>query len=89
MFESRCGVCCNSCERKEAVNCKGCLEMKGPFWGGVCEVKACCEEKELNHCGECVEFPCEMVATMGISQGFDPKPRLDILREWTKEKIKN
>ena len=25
MFESRCGVRCNICERKEKVNCKGCL----------------------------------------------------------------
>ena len=36
MFESRCGVCCNSCERKEQVHCKGCTEMKQPFWGGEC-----------------------------------------------------
>ncbi|MBU3227343.1 hypothetical protein [Clostridium algidicarnis] len=28
MFESRCGVCCNSCERKEKVNCKGCPNMR-------------------------------------------------------------
>ena len=28
MYESRCGVCCNSCERKEAVHCTGCLTME-------------------------------------------------------------
>ena len=53
MYESRCGVCCDSCERKEAVHCSGCLNMEKPFWGGLCGVKACCEEKKLNHCGEC------------------------------------
>ena len=57
MFESRCGVCCDSCERREKVHCKGCINMEKTFWGGVCEVKVCCEGKELNHCGECPDFP--------------------------------
>ena len=48
MFESRCGVCCNSCERREKVNCNGCVNMEKPFWGGECGVKKCCEERELN-----------------------------------------
>ena len=53
MFESRCGVCCNSCERREKVNCNGCINMEKPLWGGECGVKKCCEERELNHCGKC------------------------------------
>lgn len=85
MFESRCGVCCNSCERKEAVHCSGCTAMKKPFWGGDCGVKACCESKKLNHCGECGEFPCAMLADMGKDQGFDPLPKLEKLKEWAAE----
>lgn len=85
MFESRCGVCCDSCERKESVNCRGCLNMEKPFWGGECSVKTCCEGKKLNHCGECPEFPCEMLATMGVSEGFDPTPKLEKCREWAAE----
>lgn len=53
MFESRCGVCCNSCTRKEIVNCTGSTNTSKPFWGGTCLVKSCCEEKNINHCGEC------------------------------------
>ncbi len=30
MFESRCGVCCESCERREKVHCKGCINMEKP-----------------------------------------------------------
>ena len=86
MYESRCGICCDSCERKEEVHCKGCLNMEKTFWGGVCEVKACCEGKGFNHCGECPEFPCQMCATMGQEMGFDPAPRLEKCREWAKEK---
>ncbi|MGI6664521.1 MAG: DUF3795 domain-containing protein [Christensenellaceae bacterium] len=85
MHESRCGVLCNSCARKEQVHCLGCLQMEKPFWGGVCEVKACCEEKKLAHCGVCDVFPCAMQQNMGKAQGFDPAPRLEQLRKWAKE----
>ena len=81
MFESRCGVCCNQCERKEAVRCTGCATMEKPFWGGECGVKSCCEAKGLNHCGECPDFPCEMEASMGTDMGFDAEPRLKQCRE--------
>lgn len=86
MFESRCGVRCNSCERKERVNCKGCINMEAPFWGGVCQVKTCCETRGLNHCGECGAFPCAMLSTMGIEEGFDPAPKLAQCRKWVLEK---
>ena len=85
MYESRCGVRCNVCERKEKVDCKGCLLMVKPFWGGTCEVKVCCEKRGYAHCGMCPEFPCEMCANMGVEQGFDPAPRLKQLERWKGE----
>ena len=88
MYESRCGICCESCGRREEVKCKGCLNMKKTFWGGECEVKTCCESKTLNHCGECPEFPCDITKNMGKEQGYDPTPRLDNCRKWAIEKNK-
>lgn len=85
MHESRCGVCCNQCERKEQVHCTGCLTMRMPFWGSECAVKSCCESKELNHCGECSDFPCTVLSTMGIKQGFDPLPKIEQCRKWASE----
>ena len=85
MFESRCGVLCDSCKRKEQVHCKGCLHMERPFWGGTCEVKSCCESRGIHHCGECPEFPCRMLSTMGVEQGFDPAPKLEQCRRWAAE----
>lgn len=86
MYESRCGVRCNTCERKEKVNCKGCVNMEKPFWGGECEVKSCCEEKKLRHCGECIMFPCEMLSNLGKEFGYtDSLPRISALREWRQE----
>lgn len=85
MFESRCGVCCDSCERKEQVKCKGCIDMPAPFWGGECKVKSCCEKKELNHCGECTDFPCDTLANMGREQGFDPTVKIKQCKKWANE----
>lgn len=85
MYESRCGVRCDSCGRKGEVNCTGCINMKTTFWGGTCTVKSCCESRSLNHCGECPDFPCAMCASMGEEMGFDPKPRLEALRQWAAE----
>ena len=86
MFESRCGVCCKQCGRREKVHCRGCVAMDKPFWGGECSVKACCEGKKLRHCGECPAFPCRMLATMGVEEGFDPEPKIARCRLWAKEK---
>lgn len=86
MYESRCGVACDECGRKEQVGCKGCIHMDAPFWGGVCQVKSCCEDRKLNHCGECEEFPCGMLCNMGKDQGFDPAPKIARCREWAAEK---
>lgn len=85
MFESRCGICCNHCTGKEEANCYGCLKMEKPFWGGKCEVKSCCECKKLNHCGECLDFPCQMFMDMGKEQGYDYKPRLENCKYWAKK----
>ena len=85
MFESRCGICCNDCERKAEVHCTGCLSMALPFWGGECPVKSCCEGRGLDHCGLCPEFPCGVLSSMGADRGYDPAPRLRQCRLWTKE----
>lgn len=85
MFESRCGVECNSCEKKSQGICKGCLNIDKPYWGGECEVKNCCEGRKLNHCGECPEFPCRMLSTMGVEFGFDPLPKVERCRKWAQE----
>ena len=46
MIESRCGLLCGKCEYREKMNCNGCIAITKPFWGDVCPVKTCCEEKK-------------------------------------------
>lgn len=66
MIESRCGILCSQCEFKESMNCGGCVNIENPFWG-ECPVKKCVSDKSLKHCGECNEFPCELL----ISFSYD------------------
>lgn len=61
MIESRCGILCSKCEFKEQMNCAGCITITKPFWGDTCPVKSCCEDKKHVFCGECEQFPCQLL----------------------------
>ncbi len=82
MVESRCGILCGSCHYKEQTGCKGCLQVKDPFWG-TCPVKACCEERGLQHCGECRDFACDLLKQFAYDkeQG-DNGARIEQCRRW-------
>ena len=85
MIESRCGTMCSECSYKESMGCKGCVNIENPFWG-VCPVKKCVEDKSLNHCGECSEFPCELANSFAYDEkeGDDGK-RIIQCRLWAKK----
>jgi hypothetical protein len=85
MYESRCGVRCSVCERKEKVACKGCTCMEHPFWGGECLVKTCCEKRDFDHCGLCPDFPCDMLSNMGKEEGFDSSEKIKQCKIWAGE----
>lgn len=84
-IESRCGCRCESCPHKGPL-CPGCTVMDKPFWGDVCPLKQCCEQKGLAHCGECDTFPCATLEQFA----YDPKQgddgaRIQQCRAWKKE----
>jgi len=47
----------------KAPLCKGCWNITDDcFWKCGCgsvDFRVCCTEKQINHCGECGDFPCE------------------------------
>jgi hypothetical protein len=60
-----CGLYCGMCEHHPA-KCPGCGAIQGkPFWTAyfgieVCPLHDCAvNQKQLEHCGLCAEFPCE------------------------------
>lgn len=86
-IESRCGILCSSCEYKESMGCKGCTLIEKPFWGETCPVKSCCERKELDHCGNCDAFPCELLTQFSYDeeQG-DNGRRIEQCKKWSGKK---
>jgi hypothetical protein len=69
---SVCGIYCGGCEYLGEM-CKGCGAEKGEiFWTksdeiplDVCPLWKCCvDEKQLEHCGLCSEFPCKIYLEM-------------------------
>ena len=83
MVESRCGILCGECEYKEKMSCAGCIYIEKPFWGDSCPVKDCCEGRGHNHCGQCSEFPCELLNEFAFDkeQGDNGK-RIETCRMW-------
>lgn len=87
MHQSRCGLLCNECENREKCDCPGCLELEEGNWAGDCDIKKCCEDKLLEHCGLCPAFPCDLLR----NTAFDPEEgddgeRLVTLKRWAEEK---
>ena len=53
MAETYCGKTCTECEKKEILNCPGCMEGPGRKWGGDCEIARCCANKGHEQCQTC------------------------------------
>ncbi len=86
MTESRCGLLCSTCQYRETMGCRGCVEMEKPFWGDSCPVKSCCEEKEHGHCGECGNFVCSLLHKFAYEmEQSDNGARLEQCRQWRAE----
>lgn len=84
-IESRCGIVCSECEFHANSTCKGCTMIPKPFWGDSCPIKDCCKNKELENCGKCKEFPCDLLNSFAYNeeQGDDGK-RIEQCKIWCK-----
>ncbi|MCI8784603.1 MAG: DUF3795 domain-containing protein [Dorea sp.] len=83
MIESRCGILCSECTYREQMNCEGCVHIQKPFWGDSCPVKSCCETKTKDHCGNCENFPCDLLNQFAYDekQG-DGGKRIEQCKNW-------
>ncbi|TFF92219.1 DUF3795 domain-containing protein [Candidatus Thorarchaeota archaeon] len=60
-----CGHECSFCPSFQGDSehpCKGCNQHGGRPWWGECKVYRCAEERSVNHCGLCGDFPCDLLA---------------------------
>lgn len=61
-----CGMPCALCTRYRTEGksrCPGCSH--DGYYTDVCKVHHCCREKQLIHCGSCMDFPCARLGKMG------------------------
>lgn len=82
-IESRCGICCSKCQFLKDKVCQGCIKITKPFWGDSCPVKSCVESKKLACCGECSQFPCDLLHSFAYDeeQG-DNGLRIENCKKW-------
>ena len=87
-LEGRCGLYCTKCEYREKANCPGCIKAEGKMFWGECELSKCCIEKELQHCGQCQNFPCDKLREFSYdkAQG-DNGQRIRNLEKWNKQSL--
>ena len=89
MIESKCGILCVSCDFRNKCGCGGCIETDGhPFYGG-CSVADCCKNKSVAFCGECHEFPCDLLMRFSYDpkHGDNPKgARIEQCKKWKAKK---
>ena len=71
-IESYCGIECSSCELKESSCCGTCVKTKGVTFyqkdGAVCPIAQCAISKNRRFCGECAEFPCELLTRFAFDK---------------------
>jgi len=56
-----CGCNCELCAAYQAGHCRGCGQQRGQTRRGECAIFQCCIVKQgLEHCGLCLDFPCQV-----------------------------
>jgi hypothetical protein len=56
-----CGRYCGTCDAYQGDDCCGCAYQLGSTRRGECPVFECCIlERGLEHCGLCLDFPCQV-----------------------------
>lgn len=64
LLTTYCGLDCHHCDWKEPCHCEGCVSTQGmPFHAKEepCPVAACALKKGISFCGDCGEFPCQLL----------------------------
>lgn len=88
--DTRCGLCCAECAYLESHLCGGCVATQGQPFHGACPVAACCQERELVHCGQCEQMPCQLLQSYTADPVHGDTPagaRLERCRAWASEGV--
>lgn len=70
--------------KPEQIRCLGCREDRTQHWSEDCDILLCCvDEKKLDYCYECEDFPCEKIDKFkGYGEKYEEAiARLESMRE--------
>ncbi len=73
-----CGLECGDCELREACRCGGCTATQGyPFYAEnePCPIAACAIQRGAAFCGECKDFPCELLTSFSNDEEHGDHPK--------------
>ena len=85
LIVTRCGLRCETCGYKAPCSCDGCISTNGHPFHGECPVALCCQDWGIVHCGECKDFPCDLLKQYSCDpeHGDDPPgARIEQCRKW-------
>ncbi len=74
---SYCGIFCGACPSVQRGSCNGCRsgdksQRRKSKWS--CNIRNCCiNEKNVQYCGECPEYPCSTIKKLINSHENEPK----------------
>lgn len=71
---SYCGLKCDECYYRVENNCKCCIASSGNPFHGKCEIAECVKKRNIRFCGECSDFPCEILNRYSYDKDFGDYP---------------
>lgn len=75
IFDTYCGLCCETCNHKEEFHCGGCIATEGNPFHGNCQVAECAKSKHIRFCGECEGFPCDLLISFSNDEEHGDMPK--------------
>lgn len=73
-----CGLECTGCEWREPCRCGGCVATRGFAFhckDEPCPVAQCAIGRDLTFCGDCHDFPCELLESYSCDPEHGDDPR--------------
>ena len=55
--------------KPEDLVCDGCLSQRVWKYCQACPIKSCCQDKKIEGCHQCAEFPCQFIDVFPIPVG--------------------
>jgi len=63
----KCGLACGVCKNFN-IGCGGCVKQN--IGQNICLIYNCAEEKSINYCLKCKDYPCNLMR--GLSKAYCP-----------------